>query len=163
MEVDELREALGPGQPAFRARQVYEALYRGQASSLAEISTLPAQMRREIAARHSIGLPEIATVYNSTDGTRRYLLRLEDGRHDGQLHQARAREKLVGVDADRLLGAQVLDHDPCLAREFLRPFFQVFHEFQVADLPEGGDAGFLFIHGCRRAVVQDRIDNREGG
>jgi 23S rRNA (adenine2503-C2)-methyltransferase len=80
MEVDELREALGPGQPAFRARQVYEALYRGQVSSLAEISTLPAAMRRELAARRPVGLPEIAAVYDSADGTRRYLLRLDDGR-----------------------------------------------------------------------------------
>jgi 23S rRNA (adenine2503-C2)-methyltransferase len=80
MDVEELREALGPEQPAFRARQVYEALYRGQVSSLAEISTLPAAMRRELAARRPVGLPEIAAVYNSADGTRRYLLRLDDGR-----------------------------------------------------------------------------------
>jgi 23S rRNA (adenine2503-C2)-methyltransferase len=37
-------------------------------------------MRRDLAGRHSIGLPEIAKVYQSADGTRRYLLRLEDGR-----------------------------------------------------------------------------------
>ncbi len=80
MDLGELREALGPGQPAFRARQIYEALYRGQVSSLAEISTLPARMREELAGRHSVGLPDSAAVYNSVDGTRRYLLRLEDGR-----------------------------------------------------------------------------------
>jgi len=80
MDVDELRDALGPGQPAFRARQVYEALYRNQVSSLTEITTLPAALREELGGRYANGLPEIDAVYNSTDGTRRYLLRLEDGR-----------------------------------------------------------------------------------
>lgn len=80
MELTELREALGPDQPGYRAKQLYEALYRGQATDLVQISTLPAQTRQELAGRHPIGLPEIAHRYDSADGTRRYLLRLEDGR-----------------------------------------------------------------------------------
>ncbi len=80
MDVGDLREALGAGEPAFRARQIYEALYRQRASDLIQVSTLPAEMRRALAARHPIGLPEVANLYQSTDGTRRYLLRLEDGR-----------------------------------------------------------------------------------
>ena len=80
MELSEIREALGPGHPQFRAKQIYEALYRQKISSLAEISTLPAALREEMAGQHSIGLPEIARRYESIDGTRRYLLRLEDAR-----------------------------------------------------------------------------------
>jgi len=80
MELSELREALGPEQPAYRAKQLYEALYRGQASDLVQISTLPASIRQDLAANHSVGLPEVARVYDSSDGTRRYLLRLADGR-----------------------------------------------------------------------------------
>jgi 23S rRNA (adenine2503-C2)-methyltransferase len=80
MELAELQEALGPDQPAYRARQLYEALYRGQASELIRISTLPSRTRQELADRHNIGLPGIAQVYDSSDGTRRYLLRLDDGR-----------------------------------------------------------------------------------
>jgi len=80
MDVGDLQEALGAGQPSFRARQVYEALYRQRADDLIQVSTLPSQMRRELAERHPIGLPEVAKLYRSTDGTRRYLLRLEDGR-----------------------------------------------------------------------------------
>jgi len=80
MDVGDLREALGAGEPAFRARQIYEALYRQRASDLIQVSTLPAEMRRALAARHPIGLPEVANLYQSTDGTRRYLLRVEDGR-----------------------------------------------------------------------------------
>jgi 23S rRNA (adenine2503-C2)-methyltransferase len=80
MDLAELREAAGPGEPSYRAKQIYEAIYRGQVSDLAQISALPVAMRQDLAGRHCIGLPEIAAAYQSTDGTRRYLLRLEDGR-----------------------------------------------------------------------------------
>ena len=80
MELTDLREALGPEQPAFRAKQLYDALYRGQTSDLVQISTLPRDLRQNLAEHHTLGLPEIARVYDSADGTRRYLLRLEDDR-----------------------------------------------------------------------------------
>jgi 23S rRNA (adenine2503-C2)-methyltransferase len=37
-------------------------------------------LRRRLAAEHTPGLPEIASEFTSLDGTRRYLLRLSDGR-----------------------------------------------------------------------------------
>jgi 23S rRNA (adenine2503-C2)-methyltransferase len=80
MELDDIREALGPEQPGYRAKQLYEAIYRGQASELSKITTLPVPMRRHLAESLALGLPEIAQLYNSADGTRRYLLRLSDGR-----------------------------------------------------------------------------------
>jgi 23S rRNA (adenine2503-C2)-methyltransferase len=80
MELTEMREALGPDQPGYRASQLYEALYRGQISDLVQVSTLPARMREGLAERHPVGLPEVARRYDSADGTRRYLLRLSDGR-----------------------------------------------------------------------------------
>ena len=80
MEVAELREALGPGQPEFRARQIYHALYSGKVADLVQISTLPAPLRKDLAASHNVGLPELAHRYESSDGTKRYLLRLEDQR-----------------------------------------------------------------------------------
>jgi 23S rRNA (adenine2503-C2)-methyltransferase len=80
MELGDIREALGPEQPSYRAKQIYDALYRGQTSDLVQIRTLPQEMRRNLAEHHSVGLPEIERVYDSTDGTRRYLLRLSDGR-----------------------------------------------------------------------------------
>ena len=63
MDLADLREALGPGQPEYRARQLYEALYREQASGLERVSTLPAGLRQGLAERHSMGLPEIARRY----------------------------------------------------------------------------------------------------
>jgi 23S rRNA (adenine2503-C2)-methyltransferase len=80
MELPELREAIGSEEPAFRAKQVYDALYRQQVSDLVQISSLPAKMRERLAAGHAVGLPAVERLYESADGTRRYLLRLEDGR-----------------------------------------------------------------------------------
>jgi len=80
MDLSELREAVGPGQPAYRARQLYEALYRRREFELARVSTLPSALREVLGGSYAVGLPEIATVYESSDGTRRYLLRLGDGR-----------------------------------------------------------------------------------
>ncbi len=80
MDLADLREALGAAQPAYRARQVFKAIYAEQASDLVQISTLPAGLRSELAAQHRVGLPEVERLYESQDGTRRYLLRLDDGR-----------------------------------------------------------------------------------
>jgi 23S rRNA (adenine2503-C2)-methyltransferase len=80
MELTDIREALGPEQPAYRAKQIYDALYRGQTADLVQISTLPQGLRQSLAEHHPVGLPDVARVYDSVDGTRRYLLRLSDGR-----------------------------------------------------------------------------------
>ncbi len=80
MEVAELREALGPGQPEFRAKQIYHALYSEHVGDLVQISTLPAPLRSDLAASHTVGLPKLTRLYQSSDGTKRYLLELEDRR-----------------------------------------------------------------------------------
>lgn len=80
MELSEIRQVLGPDQPEFRARQVYTAVYRQQVPELVQISTLPAKLRESLATGHRVGLPELEQRYESADGTRRYLLRLDDGR-----------------------------------------------------------------------------------
>ena len=80
MDLAEIREVLGPGQPAFRARQLFDAVYRQKAAGFAEITTLPLAFRTELAARMSYGLPEVAARFDSVDGTQRYLLKLADGK-----------------------------------------------------------------------------------
>lgn len=75
MDLAELEASLA-GHPRFRAQQIFDAIYRHRATDLSSISNLPKDLRQ----RFSIGLPEIAQVFDSTDGTRRYLFRLEDGK-----------------------------------------------------------------------------------
>src|SRR5215472_10140042 len=80
MDLADLAGVLGPAQPAYRARQIYQAIYRGGASELDRITTLPSGLRQDLAARHPVGYPEIEHLYRSADSTLRYLLRLGDGR-----------------------------------------------------------------------------------
>ena len=71
---------MGPAQHAFRARQLYDALYRQKVSSFVQISTFPIALKEQIAATHDIGVPVLDTCFQSIDGARRYLLRLSDGK-----------------------------------------------------------------------------------
>ncbi|MCC6589219.1 MAG: 23S rRNA (adenine(2503)-C(2))-methyltransferase RlmN [Bryobacterales bacterium] len=80
LDASELLSALGPGHPAFRGRQLYEALYRRRVSSWDQVTTLPKSLRDDLVTRLPLGWPEVAADYSSVDGTRRYLLRLGDGR-----------------------------------------------------------------------------------
>lgn len=80
LEVQEIEKLLGPGQPRFRARQIYAALYRERQSDLLQVSTLPLPLRRELAASHEVGWPAVERRFDSADGTRRYLLALADGK-----------------------------------------------------------------------------------
>lgn len=68
------------GQRPYRAAQLAEAVYRQRATSLDEITTLPAELRESFAAEgYVIGLPEIVQTARSVDGTERYLVRMGDG------------------------------------------------------------------------------------
>jgi 23S rRNA (adenine2503-C2)-methyltransferase len=78
MELVEIQAALGPDQPAFRARQIYDAVYRRRISDLSSISTLPKALREKLASALPVGVPAIEKCFDSADGTRRYLLRLAD-------------------------------------------------------------------------------------
>jgi 23S rRNA (adenine2503-C2)-methyltransferase len=80
LQLPEIRELLGVSQPAFRARQLYEAVYRYRAKAWDEITTLPAALRKELGERVAIGLPAVSAKFGSVDGTVRYLLELADQR-----------------------------------------------------------------------------------
>ncbi len=55
-------------------------MYRQKVTDLLQISTLPAAFRKELAERHSLGVPRQSNRYQSIDGTCRYLLELQDQR-----------------------------------------------------------------------------------
>ncbi len=80
MELPDLEAVLGPEQPAYRARQLYDALYSKQVANLSEISTLPQAFRNQLLTSVVLGRLTAEQRYDSSDGTRRYLLRLSDNR-----------------------------------------------------------------------------------
>ncbi|HYY68630.1 MAG TPA: 23S rRNA (adenine(2503)-C(2))-methyltransferase RlmN [Terriglobales bacterium] len=68
------------GEPGYRARQLFEAVYRQRVRSLEEISTLPLEFRRRLLGRSILlGQPRIEKCYVSSDGSIRYLIAFADG------------------------------------------------------------------------------------
>jgi 23S rRNA (adenine2503-C2)-methyltransferase len=63
------------GQPTWRGRQLTEALYRQRITDMDAISTLPKALRQRLAAEGwQVGRPKIVQVFQSVDGTERYLV-----------------------------------------------------------------------------------------
>jgi len=66
---------VGLGEPAWRGKQLAEALYRQRVSDLSEITTLSKLLRSKLASQGwEVGRPRIAQVFQSVDGTERYLV-----------------------------------------------------------------------------------------
>src|SRR5215467_14319465 len=68
------------GQPEYRARQLFEAIYPQRLAALESVSTLPKQFRtllrdQGLEIRH----PAIEKSFQSNDGTIRYLIAMADG------------------------------------------------------------------------------------
>jgi 23S rRNA (adenine2503-C2)-methyltransferase len=68
------------GQPSYRARQLFDAVYRQKVDSAEQILTLPKEFRAHLAENGvAVGLPTIDKRFVSSDGTVRYLMGLQDG------------------------------------------------------------------------------------
>jgi len=68
------------GQPSYRGRQLFEALYSQRVEDAEQISTLPQSFRLSLAQKgFSVGLPKIERKFLSNDGTVRYLIAFADG------------------------------------------------------------------------------------
>jgi 23S rRNA (adenine2503-C2)-methyltransferase len=68
------------GQPQYRARQLFEAIYRQRVGSAEQISTLSQEFRAALVQKgFSAGVPTIDKKFVSLDGTVRYLVTFADG------------------------------------------------------------------------------------
>ncbi len=75
-----LAEAVAPSvDRPFRARQIYEAIYRRGVADFAEMTDLSRELRARLASSFRIGLPAVEERHLSRDGTCKYLFRLADG------------------------------------------------------------------------------------
>lgn len=81
LTADELSALLAQwGQPAFRARQVWEWLYHHYVADFESMTNLPGRLRERLAAETVLPIGEIALSQYSADGrTKKQLFRLPDG------------------------------------------------------------------------------------
>jgi len=77
-EMGEMLAALG--EKPYRASQLYDAVYRRRIPSVDQITELPRSLRQLVSERASITRTRVERAFVSADGTRRFLLDLEDGR-----------------------------------------------------------------------------------
>src|SRR3954453_23036648 len=66
-------------EPAYRADQVADWLYRKRVSAFPEMTDLPQKLREQLAARFSLHRLQPIRALGSADTTRKFLLRLGDG------------------------------------------------------------------------------------
>jgi 23S rRNA (adenine2503-C2)-methyltransferase len=66
--------------PRFHARQIYRWIWRRGVTDVAAMTDLPVPMRDDLAVATTIGTPHIVHQAVSEDGTRKFVLRLGDGR-----------------------------------------------------------------------------------
>ena len=67
------------GAKPFRAKQLWAWVYAHGARSFDEMSNLSRSFRDELAGHYMLSRPEVAADEHSADGTRKWLVRLDDG------------------------------------------------------------------------------------
>ncbi len=73
--LDELKETL---KPSFRAKQVYNWLYKQYATSYDEMKNIPKELKEDLEEKYPIDVMSILKKEISTDGSIKYLFKLRD-------------------------------------------------------------------------------------
>lgn len=80
MDVEQLGAVLSAfATRPFHAAQLYRWMYGHHVTDIGQMTDLPAALRTPMAERFIIARPALREVVDAADGTRKYLLRLEDG------------------------------------------------------------------------------------
>lgn len=66
-------------QPRFRAKQIYEWVHTKHVLSFDDMTNIPAALRQQLKDRFYVTTVHIVDKRTSRDGTRKYILKLEDG------------------------------------------------------------------------------------
>ena len=80
MELTELEQALDSmGHPRFHARQLFQWVHKRGVTDFGGMTDLGRELRGSLASAFRVATPEVVRKEQSSDGTAKFLLRLEDG------------------------------------------------------------------------------------
>ena len=80
MNMEELRNwVIGAGQPAFRAKQIYQWFHVKLADGTEEMTNLPKSLREKMDEYGIYGVSVVTRLISEDDGTNKFLFRLHDG------------------------------------------------------------------------------------
>jgi 23S rRNA (adenine2503-C2)-methyltransferase len=81
LDLEEIQEKLQAlNLPSYRARQIHSWIYHKYASSFDEMTDLPSSLRERLKESFQVPLLNLAHLQVSSDGTRKYLFSLPDGK-----------------------------------------------------------------------------------
>ena len=80
LDLAELEQALDAlGHPRFHARQLFQWVHKRGVTDFGEMTDLGLDLRSSLASSFHVSTPEVLRQERSSDGTAKFLLRLEDG------------------------------------------------------------------------------------
>ncbi|MCC6758988.1 MAG: 23S rRNA (adenine(2503)-C(2))-methyltransferase RlmN [Candidatus Omnitrophica bacterium] len=68
----------GIGEKAFRARQVFDWIYKKGATGFDAMTNLSPELRAKLKAKYSLAPPQVAAEHHSVDGTKKFLFSMTD-------------------------------------------------------------------------------------
>lgn len=74
------------GEPAFRARQLWHWIYHRGETEFDRMTSLAKPFRAALAERFEVGRPGVSVDRESIDGTRKWLLKFQDGQEAESVH-----------------------------------------------------------------------------
>jgi 23S rRNA (adenine2503-C2)-methyltransferase len=74
------------GEPAFRARQLWHWIYHRGQTDFEKMTSLAKPFRAALAERFEVGRPGVSVDRESIDGTRKWLLKFQDGQEAEAVH-----------------------------------------------------------------------------
>ncbi|MCD4757178.1 MAG: 23S rRNA (adenine(2503)-C(2))-methyltransferase RlmN [Arcobacteraceae bacterium] len=73
----ELQEKI---KPSFRAKQIYNWVYKNYATTYDEMKNIPNNLKIELEEKYPIDVAKIVQIEESSDGTKKYLFEFKDGK-----------------------------------------------------------------------------------
>ena len=66
--------------PSFRAKQIYEWIYKKYVDSFEDMKNLPKDLKNDLASKYYLDPLKVAAIEESRDGSKKYLFSLRDGK-----------------------------------------------------------------------------------
>ena len=75
-----LKELQDKVKPSFRAKQLYNWIYKKYATSYEDMKNIPKNLKEELSTNYPIDICKIIKIEESSDGTKKYLFEYKDGK-----------------------------------------------------------------------------------
>ena len=97
---DELREFMGSlGELPYRARQLFSSMHRRRMTTFDAMTDLPKTLRHILDEHSVVTRTSVESVFISSDGTRRFLLKLGDGREVESVFMPQERRDTICISS----------------------------------------------------------------